>query len=188
MSRLIGPNFIVKSIVLAIIGLSLTIMPWKLVSSSAPNQPGVTFDFFRIVENPTSEKSDHLQSVKINERGRSFVIYTDRKPSFSILDSEIISITIEREETRGLKGDYVYKAAFSISKAQKKMLDDFASANGQYRFDFRFGNKRLGRVEFVGRFGGVSETKNEFATFLEPTDSTTLKEIFAPIKNKVIWK
>jgi hypothetical protein len=188
MSRLIGPNFIVKSIVLAIIGLSLVIMLESLVRGSAQSQTGVTFDFFRIVEKPMSEKSEPLLSVTISERGRSFVIFTDRKPSFSIPVNEIISIAIEQEETRGLKGDYVYKATFSISKAQKKRLDDFASVNGQQPFDFRFGDKRLGRIQFVGRFGGVSETTNEFATFLEPRDSATVKEIFAPIKNKIIWK
>jgi hypothetical protein len=208
-SRLIGPNFIAKSIV-AIIGLSLATVPGKVVSSSAPNQTDVTFDFYRIVEKSTSEKSDHLQSVKINERGRSFVMYTERNPSYKMPLNEIISITIERERTRGWKvedrgrqtgkassqfkkeqdtvvqeGGYVYKATFSISKSEKKRLDEFANVIGQQRLDFRFGDRRLGRVQFVGRFGGVSETKNEFATFLE---TTNVKEIFGSLKEKVIWK
>ena len=187
-SPLNGANFLVNSIVLTIIGLSLAIMPGPLVSNSAPDQTTSTFDFFRVVENPTSEKSEALQSVKINKRGRSFVIYTERKPSFRIPVGEIISITIEREEIRGLKGDYVYKATFAISKSEKKRLDEFATINGQQYLDFRFGDKRLGMVQFVGQFGGVSETKNEVATFLESTDLVILKEIFAPIKNKVIWK
>ena len=129
------------------IGLSLATMPESLVGGSAQSQTGVTFDFFRIVEKPTSEKSEPLQSVTINERGRSFVIYTERKPSFKIPLSEIISITIEQEGTRGWKvdreretekassqfkkeqntvaqeGGYVYKATFSISKSEKKRLD-----------------------------------------------------------------
>jgi hypothetical protein len=209
-SRLIAPNFIAKSIVLAMISLTLAIMPETFVGSSAASQTGVAFDFFRIVEKPTNDRSDHLQSVKINERGRSFVIYTERNPSYRIPLSEIISITIERERTRGWKvegqeretgkgrsqfkkeqdmveqeGGYVYKATFSISKSEKKRLDEFAHANGQQRFDFRFGDSRLGRVQFVGRFAGVSETKNEFATFLE---ATNVQERFGPLNEKVIWK
>ena len=187
-SPLIRANFTATSIVFAIICLSLTIMPGKIVSGSAPNSTGITFDFFRILENPTSEKPDNLQSITINQRGRSFVIYTDRKPSFSIPVNEIISITIEREEIRGLKGGYVYKATLSISKDEKNRFDKFASANERQQFDFRFGNKRLGPVQFLGGFGGASGNKNEVATFLESTDSNSLKEIFAPIKNKVIWK
>jgi len=209
-SRLIGPNLIAQSIVLAIIGLCLATMPGKLVSSSAPNQTGVTFDFYRIVEKSTSEKSDHLQSVKINERGRSFVIYTERNPSYKMPLSEIIAITIEREKIRGwkvedrergtgkassqfkkeqdtvaLEDGYVYKATFSISKSEKKRLDEFVNVNGQQALDFRFGDKRLGTVQFVGRFVGVSETKNEVTTFLEPTN---VKEVFGSLKEKVIWK
>src|SRR5262245_64720180 len=98
-TSLITANFIAKGLVLAITGLFLATMPGKLVSSSGPNQSSNTFNFFRIVENPSSEKSDQLQSVKISERGRSFVIFTELSPSFSIPLSEIISIKIEREET-----------------------------------------------------------------------------------------
>jgi hypothetical protein len=91
----------------------------------------------------------------------------------------------KEQDTVVQEGGYVYKATFSISKSEKKRLDEFVNVNGQQAFDFRFGDKRLGTVQFAGRFVGVSETKNEITTFLEPTN---VKEIFGSLKEKVIWK
>jgi hypothetical protein len=209
--QLVGQNIAAKSTFFAIVVLCLaTTSPTTLLSSPVPNQKGATFDLFRIVEKQSNDLSERLQSVKITERGRSYVVFTERDPAFKIPLSEIVSITIERENIRGWKakeperdkgkvspktkneqpvdtqdGGFVYKATFIISKSEKKRLDEFANANGQQALDFRFGNRRLGTVQFVGRFGGVSETKNEFATFLE---ATNVKEVFGSLKDKVIWK
>jgi len=123
--------------------------------------------------------------------------------------NEIVSITLEPERTRVLKaedlkketskldpqskkddkldtqqGDYVYKATFSLSKSEGRRHQDFANANEGGRFDFRFGDKRLGVVQFIGSFGDAGE----FTTFLKKNERPKLMEIFAPIKDKMIWK
>src|SRR5262245_17632543 len=171
---------ITSGVVLAIISLCLIIIPEILFSGSVPN---LTFDFYRVVENPNKESGD-LGTVTINRRGRPYDIYTEQKASFSIPVDEINSITIEREAVRGTKDEYVYKATFSLTRSEKMRLDKFASVNDRNHFDFTFGSNRLGTVQFVGRFAGG----NSMTTFLESTDSTLIKEIFAPIKNKLIWK
>jgi hypothetical protein len=172
--------FNAKRITFAIIGLTLATMLGTLASSLASSHAAATFDFFRLVEKPSTEKTDQLQSVKIERRGKSFAIYTERKPSYKMPLSEIISITIERDI--GL--DELYKTTFSISRPEKRRFDEFANVNDQQRFDFRFGDRRLGTVQFVGRFGG-SESKPEFTTFLEPR---AVKEVFGSLKEKVVWK
>lgn len=180
---MIRSNFKVKSFILTIIGLSLTITSVRPVDSSSPDKPRLTFDLFRVVENVSKEKSAELRTVEINRRGGSFVIFTEPKPSFSIPVGEVNSITIEREHTRGTKNEYVFKATFSISKLEKMRFDAFASVNDGKRFDFRFGSNRLGTVQFVGRFEGGTDV----TTFLESTDSRLLNKMFDPIKSKVIW-
>ena len=169
----------------------------------------LTFDFFRVVHKLPSEQPEKWQSIKINDRRGSYLIYAERVASFRIPVNEIVSITLEREQTRVLKaedreketaktspqsneehkmdtqqGGYVYKATFSLSKSEGKRHYEFANANEGGRFDFWFGDKRLGVVQFIGSFGEGAE----FTTFLNVGGRTHLIKIFAPIKEKVIWK
>lgn len=171
-SRLSTFNATSTSIFLCMIFVVLAATPKVLVSSPAPNRTGLTFDLFRIVHKLPSEQPEKWQSVTINDRRGSYVIYAERIPSHKIPVNEIVSITLERERTRVLKaedpkkettktgpqskkdykldtqpGDYVYKATFSLSKSEGKRHQDFASANEGGRFDFRLGDKRLGVVE-----------------------------------------
>lgn len=197
------------SIFLCMSFVVLAAAPIVLVSSPAQNRPGPTFDLLRVVHKLPSEQPEKWQSIKINDRRGSYLIYAERVPSFRIPVNEIVSITLERERIHGWKAEdrergtgeispqskkehkmdtqqsgYVYKATFSLSKSEIKRFDDFANANEGQRFDFRFGDKRLGIMQFIGSFGGGSE----FATYLNAGERTNLIEIFAPVKDKVIWK
>jgi len=208
-SRLGSLNTTAKSIFLCIIFVVLAVTPKVLESSQAPNQKGLTFDFFRVVHKLPSEQPEKWQSIKINDRRGSYLVYAERVASFRIPVNEIVSITLEPERTRVLKaedlkketsktgpqskkdykldtqqGDYVYKATFSLSKSEGRRHEEYANANEGARFDFRFGDKRLGVVQFIGSFGGAGE----FTTFLKENERPKLMEIFAPIKDKVIWK
>jgi hypothetical protein len=162
--RLRYVEFIARRSFLPILALCLlTTLPGKLVGGSVPSKGGATFDFFRIVEKHDTDKSAHLDAVRIHDRGRTYVVYTERDAVFRIPATEVISITIEREHIRGMgEHDYLHKATFSLQRSE-----------------------RLGRVQFVGRFGGTSESANEFSTFLEIKD---VQRAFAPLKEKVIWK
>jgi hypothetical protein len=165
--------------------------PKALMGSTTPVQKGLNFELFRIVHKLPSEQPEKWQAVTINDRRGSYVLYAERIPSFRIPVNEIVSITLERERTRVLdykldthQGDYVYKATFLLSKSEGKRQADFANANEGGRFDFRFGDKRLGVVQFVGSFG----EGGQFTTFLKENERPKVMEIFAPIKDKVIWK
>ena len=202
-------NITAKTIFLCVIFVVLAVAPKALESSQAPNQTGLTFDFFRVVEKLPSEQPERWQSLKVSDPRGSYLIYAEHVPSFRISVNEIVSITLERDRTRVLKaedlnketsttgpqskkdhklgtqeGDYVYKATFLLSKAEGNRHKDFANSNQGGRFDFRFGDKRLGIVQFIGTFGGASK----FTTFLRENDRPKLMEIFAPIKDKVLWK
>ena len=208
-SCVVSLNTTAKSVFLYMVFVVLAIAPKVLESSQAPNQKGLTFDFFRVVHNLPSEQPEKWQFIKINDRRGSYLIYAERVASFRIPVNEIVSITLEPERTRVLKaedlkketsktdpqskkdykldtqqGDYVYKTTFSLSKSEGRRHEDFANANEGGRFDFRFGDKRLGVVQFIGSFGGAGE----FTTFLKENERPKLMEIFAPIKEKVIWK
>lgn len=203
---LVGVSIARTSIFIAIVILSQFISPTTILSGTVSSQIGASFDLFRIVEKQSSDQSQRLQSIKITERGSSYFLFTEPSPSFKIPLSEIISITIERERIRGWKvknrereterassqsknqqntvameDGYVYKATFSISKSEKKRFDGFAIANERQSFDFRFGDKRLGTVQFVGRFDGGS-------TFTSYLEATNVKDVFGSLKEKVIWK
>jgi hypothetical protein len=143
--------------------------------------------------------------------GRPYETYVERIPFFTILANDILSVTIQKEKTYyGTKGleemvkdtlkqrtakqkndnpvDQVYTATFSLSKDAKKPFENFANSHEQQPFDLRLGNRRLGIVQFIGPFGGPDSTRTDFTTFLESTNPTEIQNIFAPIKNKTIWK
>lgn len=205
---LIKLNTNAKNIFLCIIFVVFTVTPNVLQSSQVPNRKDLTFDFFRVVQKLPSEQPEKWQSINMNDRRGSYLIYAERVPSFRISVNDIVSITLERERTRGSRtedlknetsttgpqskkdykpdteqGDYVYKATFSLSKSEGRRYKDFANANEGERFDFRCGDKRLGVVQFIGSFGG-----GEFTTFLKESQRPKIMEIFAPLKEKVIWK
>jgi hypothetical protein len=81
------PYCMAKCIILITIILSLAIMPGKLVASAAPSQTTSSFDLFRIVEKSTSKRPDQLNAVTIYKRGKSFVLYTERTPTYRMPES-----------------------------------------------------------------------------------------------------
>ncbi|MSP41318.1 MAG: hypothetical protein EXR70_22760 [Deltaproteobacteria bacterium] len=187
----------------------LAATPMGLVSSPAATRTDLTFDLLRIVHNIPSVQPENWQSIEVDDRRGSYVIFAERVPYFRISAKEIVSIMLEHARTRVLEGkdgkkesaktsphskkqlkmdtlqdDSSFKAKFLFSKSEGKRLHDFANANEGERFDFRFGEKRLGVMRFVGSFGGGAE----FTTFLNVGERACLWEIVAPIKEKLIWK
>jgi hypothetical protein len=123
-----------------------------------------------------------------------------QKPAFTIDSNEIRSIALGKVEVNTLANgrqeksyrnstgkSYRYRATLTLVEPVRKKFAIFANANDGQLYELRYGSHRLSVIQFVVPSGGF-DTNSAFAFYLESTSLNDLKQIFSPIKKKIVWE
>jgi hypothetical protein len=180
------------------------------VNAEVPNAESISF--FKVISDKSIyEKSPnqfHVSKQTANSRV-SYELYIARSPSLTLPLTEVVSITIGRQRSYGFEDGaqeaikdmkrpgqergassnsplgFVYTATIVLTGNGQKTFADFAKKYEGEHFDCRVGENSLTIAQIIPESRGAS---SRFVISLASKDEAQLKQIFAPIGNKVIWK
>ena len=162
--------------------------------------------FFRVTEDKGMYSKDPAKydRVVFPPRAGGSEVYVERSPALRIYSGEIDSVVIERqkdvqetlEEIFGIKSpgseggqktdaneSVPYQVTFFLNEAGSTKLNKFLREHDGEWIDVKMNNQRLSTPRIIGPFGS-----RQFSLGLAGKPADRLKEMFSPIKEKVIWK